>query len=165
MRRHALLIDGYNILGQMESFSSLEDARDALAALVADYAGFTGRACTLVFDGYNVVGGKGSETMQAGIRVVFTKQDETADVYIERMTTLLVQDGYEVTVATGDAVEQGLVLGLGGYRMSAREFLDEMKEARKQRRKQFPKGDDKRYVFHTIDGDTLQRLEELRTEG
>ena len=165
MKHDRLLIDGYNVLGQMKLENlSLEDMRDVLCDHVADYAGYTGKHCTLVFDGYNVPGGKGSEYEHAGITVVFTKQDETADVYIERLTTLLVKAGREVTVATGDAVEQGIILGLGAYRMSAREFIRELNDTQKQRRREHPGQRKKSYLFHSIDDDTLKRLEELRQE-
>lgn len=163
MRRHALIIDGYNIIGQMKGgTTSLEHARDRLALLVADYAGYTGTRCIIVFDGYNVPGNRGDEYEQAGIGIVFTRQDETADVYIERFTKQLIADRWEVTVATGDAVEQGMILGMGAYRMSAREFLREMAEVRAGRRKEHAAEEPPSYIFSGLDRKTLEKLERMR---
>ncbi|MBQ6692160.1 MAG: NYN domain-containing protein, partial [Clostridia bacterium] len=99
------LIDGYNIIGAMgdEGMFSLAHARDRLMDMVSDFAGYTQKECVLVFDGHKVQRGRGAQYTQAGpLTVVFTKEDETADQYIERETMLRVRRGQTVRVCTND---------------------------------------------------------------
>lgn len=123
-----LIVDGYNIIFAWEDLNSLskiniDSARDALKDILANYQGYRGCRLILVFDAYKVKGNAGKHENFNGIDVFYTKQDETADAFIER-TVHDIRDKYKVTVATNDALEQQTVLSLGALRMSARELKD-----------------------------------------
>ena len=125
-----LLIDGYNIIFAWEDLRelALKDimaARDKLIDLLVDFAGFRKEHVILVFDAYKVRGGRGEVIRVGGIDVIYTKEAETADLYIEKAAHELSKK-YKVTVATSDAVEQVIIYGAGAYRMSAQNLLEEL---------------------------------------
>lgn len=125
-----LIVDGYNIIFAWEDLKNLskiniDSARDALKDIMSDYQGYTGVKLILVFDAYKVRGNAGKKETYHNIDVVYTKQDETADAFIEK-TVFEIRDKYKVTVATSDGLEQQTVLSLGALRMSARELRDEI---------------------------------------
>ena len=125
-----LLIDGYNIIFAWEDLRelALKDimaARDKLIDLIVDFAGFRREHVILVFDAYKVRGGRGEVIHVGGIDVIYTKEAETADLYIEKAAHELSKK-YKVTVATSDAVEQVIIYGAGAYRMSAQNLLEEL---------------------------------------
>ncbi len=121
-----LFVDGYNIINSWEdlrelSLVSLEDAREALLEIMAEYQHYSGIEIHVVFDAHMVRGNNGTEEDHKGVRVVYTKENELADHYIEKV---LDQIGRikRVRVATSDWVEQQIVLSRGGTRISAREL-------------------------------------------
>ena len=126
-----LLVDGYNIIFAWDSLKalaadSLDHAREQLMHLLMNYQGYKQCEVILVFDAYKCKG-HGEETEQHGnITVVYTKEAETADAYIERVSKKLIR-GNRVRVATSDALEQLIILGNGAVRISAREFELEMR--------------------------------------
>ena len=93
--------------------------------ILANYAGYRKIDLIVVFDAYLVRGGVGSCEQVGPIHVVYTKEKETADAYIEKASVELSKE-YYVRVATSDAIEQMIVLGAGAYRVSANEFLREV---------------------------------------
>jgi len=125
-----LLVDGYNIIFAWDSLKalaaeSLDYARERLIHLLMNYQGYRKCELILVFDAYKCKG-HGEEIKQHGnIKIVYTKEAETADSYIERVSKTLIQ-GNRVRVATSDALEQLIILGNGAMRISAREFEAEM---------------------------------------
>ena len=125
-----LLVDGYNIIFAWDSLKSLakdslEHARDALLQRLQNYQGYRKCDVILVFDAYKIKG-HGTEIEQHGnVSVVYTKEAETADSYIERVSKQLLKNN-RVRVATSDALEQLIILGNGAMRISAREFEAEM---------------------------------------
>lgn len=130
-----LLVDGYNIIFAWEELKelsrhSLDAARDRLIDILCNYQGFRKCHVILVFDAYKVKGGQGSMEKIHGIDVVYTKEAETADMYIEKTTHELGKK-HRVRVATSDSLEQIIILGGGAIRVSANEFLDEIKTAEK----------------------------------
>lgn len=130
-----LLVDGYNIIFAWEELKelskhSLDAARDRLIDILCNYRGFRKCHVILVFDAYKVKGGQGSMEKIHGIDVVYTKEAETADMYIEKTTHELGKK-HRVRVATSDSLEQIIILGGGAIRVSANEFLDEIKTAEK----------------------------------
>lgn len=157
-------VDGYNILGARENKEglSMDHARDRLADELADFAGFTNTEIVLVFDGHHVKHNRGSSEEHSGIYVIYTQADETADQYIERQCALAAGQKRTVRVATGDGMEQHMILGLGALRMSAKELLDMLANTRQQRRKLHEGNRKKGYLFHHLDGETLQALERIR---
>ena len=123
-----LIVDGYNIIFAWEDLKELsriniDSARDALKDVLSDYQGYKGCHLLLVFDAYKVKGNAGKRETFHNIEVVYTKQDETADAFIEK-TVFGIRDRYRVTVATSDGLEQQTVMSLGALRMSARELKE-----------------------------------------
>ena len=131
-----LLVDGYNIIFawpelQQLAASDLSAARSALEDLLADYAAFRHCRVILVFDAYKVKRNPGSVEQRRGIHIVYTKEAETADMYIEK-TSYQLSRKHRVRVATSDGLEQLIVLGHGALRLSAQAFHAEMEETRGQ---------------------------------
>ena len=129
-QRHLTIIDGYNVIHSWESLkplasSSLEKARETLMDMISNYVAFTKNEVVLVFDAYLVKDGVGSDFTHDGYRVVYTKEDETADAFIEKMMSKLGPD-YSVRVVTGDRLVQNSAVVSGILRMTAKEFEDEI---------------------------------------
>lgn len=125
-----LLVDGYNIIFAWEdlrelSETSLDAARQKLMDMMCNYQGYTNSRVILVFDAYRVKGNPGSVETYHNISVVYTREAETADMYIEKTTRKIAKNN-RVRVATSDALEQMIVLGHGATRISARTFREEL---------------------------------------
>ena len=130
-----ILVDGYNIIFAWPSLKklaakSLDLARSELINRLANYRGFMQCELILVFDAYRVKGQYREIEEHSGITVIYTKEAETADTYIERTTRELAKD-HRVRVATSDGLEQVIILGGGAMRVSAQEFLLEVEAAEK----------------------------------
>jgi len=128
-----LFIDGYNLIHAWPYLKELSEtdfgaARDQLIDTVSNYAAFMGYNTTLVFDAYKVTEGTGSKVRVHGVDVVYTREHETADAYIEKATHEVMKrkSGAEIRVVTSDALVQQLSLGHGALRISSREFVDEV---------------------------------------
>ena len=131
-----LLVDGYNIIFAWDELQRLaaQDiaaARSALIDILANFQGFRRCRVIVVFDAYKVKGNPGSVQTVHGVKVVYTKEAETADTYIERATYELRRER-RVRVATSDGPEQVIILGHGALRVSARAFHAEVEAARGQ---------------------------------
>ena len=131
-----LIVDGYNIIFSWDELKkqfaeSLDLARNTLINKLCNYQGFRKCKVILVFDAYKVKGNSGSYERVNNIDVVYTKESETADSYIEKISHELVRD-YRVRVATSDNLEQMIILGNGAYRISSQEFLEEMKNTERE---------------------------------
>ena len=129
-------MDGYNIIFAWDALKKLaaQDvaaAREALAGILANYRGWRRCEIILVFDAYKVKGNPGSMEKKNGIYIVYTKEAQTADSYIERATYDLGKN-HRVRVATSDNMEQVIILGHGALRISARAFEEEVAEAEGQ---------------------------------
>ena len=123
-KKSCLLVDGYNIIFAWDELRALSEvnidsARDRLMDILSNYQGTLGGELILVFDAYKVKGNPGSAMKYHNIYVVFTKEAETADQYIEK-TVHEMADQYQITVATSDRLEQMIIWGDGAMRMSAR---------------------------------------------
>ena len=128
-----LLVDGYNVIFAWDELkavarNSLEGARHLLMDLLCNYQGYKKCVIILVFDAYKVKGNPGSVEHYRNIHVVYTKEAETADAYIERATYEIARE-HRVRVATSDNLEQLIILGHGAVRVSAREFKEEVEAA------------------------------------
>ena len=131
-----LLVDGYNIIFAWEDLhriaaEDLDAARSALINALCNYQGVKGCRLTLVFDAYQVKGNAGTEERHGGIRVVYTKEGETADMYIERVSYALART-HRVKVATSDGLEQILIQGHGATRVSAGDLRWELDQVNQQ---------------------------------
>ncbi|MBR5614028.1 MAG: TetM/TetW/TetO/TetS family tetracycline resistance ribosomal protection protein [Clostridia bacterium] len=125
-----LLIDGYNIIFAWDYLKklagdSLEAARSALTDRISAYKIFRDCEIILVFDAYKVKGNPGEAERVNGITVVYTKEAQTADSYIEKAAKELSRN-YKVTVATSDGLEQMIIFGSGAYRLPARALLEDV---------------------------------------
>ena len=128
-----LLVDGYNIIFAWDELTELARtdvaaARGALEDILSNYQGFRKCVVILVFDAYKVKGNPGSVEKKNNIYVVYTKEAETADAYIEKATYDLGKN-HRVRVATSDGLEQMIILGHGALRLSARAFKAEIEQA------------------------------------
>ena len=128
-----LLVDGYNIIHAWEELAEMARvdfgaARQMLIEILSNYRAYKQCELILVFDAYKVQGSPGSISQFGGIYVVYTKEAETADAYIEKVT-LELGKRHRVRVATSDALEQIIILGHGALRVSARAFKLEVEQA------------------------------------
>ena len=129
-QRHMHIIDGYNVIYSWDTLKelsefNLEKARQTLIDILINFVAFTKTEVTLVFDAYLVRDGMGSESVQNGVHVVYTKENQTADAYIEQMMQELGPN-YHIKVVTGDRLLQFSAVHSGISRMTAREFEDEV---------------------------------------
>jgi len=136
-----LLVDGYNIIFAWEELRELariniDSARDRLIDVMCNYQGYLGATLILVFDAYKVHGNLGSSFKHHNIYVVYTKEAETADQYIEK-TVHEMGKKYQVTVATSDALEQMIIWGAGAMRMSAQGLKEAVEAANRSMREEY----------------------------
>lgn len=127
-----LLVDGYNIIFAWDELKkmaqdSLESARGELINRLAVYKVFSGYEIIVVFDAYKVKGNRGEIEKDQGIAIVYTKEAQTADAYIEKAVKELTKQ-YNVTVATSDGLEQLIIFGSGAYRLPASHLEAEVKQ-------------------------------------
>lgn len=163
-----LLVDGYNVIFAWEELSALaktniDSARGKLMDVMCNYQGFQKCNLILVFDAYRVEGHVEEVVKYHNIHVVYTKEAETADQYIER-TAHEIGKKYQVTVATSDGLEQIIIRGQGCAMMSARELKEEIerinKEIRAEYVEQFPQS--KNYLFDYLPEELAEHLKEVR---
>ena len=142
-KRKAIIVDGYNIIFAWEDLAAqakddLEAARKRLCDLLSNYAGFKKCYLVLVFDGWKVKGNPGEKTQYHNIQVVYTKEGETGDAYIEALVAK-IGSNYAVRVATSDALVQLSSFRTGVLRMSARELREELDTANREMQQHFQK--------------------------
>ena len=142
-RQQYLIVDGYNMIFAWEDLAALarEDldaARRSLCDRLSSYAGYKKCRLVVVFDGYKVKGNPGEKGEFAGIQVVYTKENETGDAYMEALVAK-IGPNYNVRVATSDALVQLSSIRSGVLRVSARELQQEVEEARADMRKRYEK--------------------------
>lgn len=123
-------MDGYNIIFAWEELSAIaavniDGTRDRLADILCNYQGYKKMTVILVFDAYRVAGHRETVQQYHNIYIVYTKEAETADHYIEK-TVKRMAGKYKVTVATSDRLEQMIIWGRGATRLSARELFEEV---------------------------------------
>ncbi len=169
MAKEYLLVDGYNIIFAWDKLKaiadySLENARLKLMEILADYQGSTGLIVILVFDAHKVKGNTGSVEEYSGLKIIYTKEAETADNYIERAATILAPKN-RVSVATSDSLEQIIILSKGACRISAREFEIQVNLEMKRVREKYinNKPFKNNLLLDNIDEKTAQLLEKMRT--
>ena len=138
-----IIVDGYNVIFAWDALanqarSDLDAARRQLCDALSSYAGYTKCRLVVVFDGYKQKGNPGEKSQFHNIQVVFTKEGETADAYIEALANE-IGNNYAVRVASSDALIQISSLRSGVLRMSARELLMEVETARKEMGNHFVK--------------------------
>jgi predicted RNA-binding protein with PIN domain len=168
--KEVLLVDGYNIINAWPELKdilrdSIESARNRLVEIMAEYQAFKGIKVVVVFDGHLVKGNTGTVTEANGVKVVYTKENETADSYIERNVKLMSRRCL-VKVATSDWTEQQVIMAMGGIRVSASELRNAVDGAHRDiRRKILERGKNR---INTVDGslspDTARKLHKWRSK-
>ena len=167
-RQEYLLVDGYNIIFSWEELRELSEkdigaARGKLADILSNYQGY--RKCTLilVYDAYKVEGNPGEVMKYHNIYIVYTKEAETADQYIEKTVRRIAKDA-AVTVATSDGLEQVIILGQGANRMSAPGLKEEIERTLAEVRGEplGKKGSVGNYLFDYLDEETAEEMEKVR---
>ncbi len=168
IREEYLLVDGYNIIFAWEELKelsriSMEGARGKLMDILSNYQGYRKMTLILVFDAYKVEGNPGEILKYHNIHVVYTKEAETADQYIEKVVHEIGRK-YQVTVATSDALEQVIILGQGARRLSAKGLRTEIELANREIRGDYlnqPTGG-KNYLFGDLPEDLSELMEDVR---
>jgi len=161
-----LLVDGYNVIGQWARAArkgwTIDQSRERLAHLLSEYASFEGVEVVLVFDGVHSERLTRSQDKQGAVTVVFTRQGETADQYIERLADQTPRHR-ELRVATSDNVEQTVVLGRGASRVPARELLRDMDESRRKQAERIGDRTIKSFpIYQRLPPEQREALERLR---
>ena len=157
-----LLVDGYNIIFAWDELRNLAQgdvkaARDSLMDRLSNYAGFTKKNVICVFDAYKVPGGTEQIYRYHNIDVIFTREAETADQYIEKAAHELTKQ-YQVTVATSDAIEQIIIYGAGAVRLSARNFESEVVNVEREMQAQYIAQDtDRRQTVGSSVGEEIRK--------
>ena len=137
-RKERLIVDGYNLIFAWDELrklasESLDSAREKLIDKMINYSGFTNRETVLVFDAYKVPGGQGEKYDSANLHVAYTRENESADLYIERLADEIGKDE-AVRVVTSDSLIRLTALRAGVLRISSKEFQVEVEETLKEMR-------------------------------
>ena len=166
-----LLVDGYNIIFAWENLKELaginiDGARDSLIDILSDYSAYVEDKIVLVFDAYKVKGFMGEVVSMKNIDIVYTKEAETADAYIEKVAHQMSKD-YDITVATSDGLEQIIIQGAGCRLLSAEELRNEIsytKEQGKELYKRKQEKEEKNYLFDHMEKNLAAKMEEIRLD-
>jgi predicted RNA-binding protein with PIN domain len=165
---HYLLVDGYNIIFAHEKLSaiagwSLDAARKSLCDSLCEFKALSHYQIIAVFDAHKVEGGVGSVSAYFTITVVFTREAETADHYIEKAAHHLVKRD-KVTVATSDALEQIIIIGSGARRISAADLWEAMELAKKSMHEKYNRTRPikRNPIASLLDEETARKLDEMR---
>lgn len=161
--REYLFVDGYNIINSWEVLKGfkdgeLEEARNKLIEIMMEYQHYSGIITTIVFDAHLVKGNSGTKEKHGELKVVYTKENETADHYIERRIDQMGKVR-RIRVATSDWMEQQIILGRGGTRISARELEMEVFSGKKViYQKSVRENQKNNFMIGRLDEDTLKKL-------
>ncbi len=171
MAKDILVIDGYNIiygweeLKELAEKDSLENARLKLLEEMSNLQGYCHNEIIVVFDAHKVKKGVRKKYKHTNIQVIYTKDTETADHYIERLVAQKAKDA-KIRVATSDGLEQIIILGHGATRVSAQELAEEVKLVKEQNKKKYlekPKVNNNRLEGH-LNEKVLRWMEKKRRE-
>lgn len=167
-KEDVLFVDGYNMIGAWPELADLkrdklEDARDRLLDLLADYQSYAGLSIVVVFDAFRVPG-LGAVYRHHRMQVVYTREKETADECIERLVGDWTSVRRNLYVATSDLIEQHVAFGRGALRLSARELYQEVAQSRKSidsviRKEPPPK---RNPLGGALNGEIQRKLEQMR---
>ena len=164
--REYLFIDGYNIINDWEVFKNfkdgeLEEARNKLIEIMMEYQHYSGIITTIVFDAHLVKGNSGTKEKHGELSVIYTKESETADHYIERRLDEIGKVR-RVRVATSDWMEQQIILGRGGTRISARELeMEVFNEKKIVGQKRVRENQKNNFMIGRLDEETIKKLNSL----
>ena len=167
-KREILVVDGYNVINAWSNLSEvskqdLSSAREMLEDMIAEYIEYVCMEAYIVYDAYNVRA-KEREEQKGRLHIIFTKENETADSYIERFIAQYKNKRhFDLKVVTDDMAEQQLVLGKGATRISTRELELDFQKSRMDIKKQIEKTHiEKNTIDDILDGEILQQLDNMR---
>ncbi len=161
-----LFVDGYNVINSWDRFKdirtdNLEEARNKLRDILVEYMHYSAIVIILVFDAHQVKGNSGTREIYKDLEIVYTKENETADQFIEKKLDEIGKIK-KVRVATSDWVEQQIVLGRGGTRISSRELEVEIfNEKKSVHRKMNMDNKKNNLMINRLDEDTIEKLNRL----
>jgi len=163
-----IFVDGYNVINSWPNLKkikehSYESSRQQLIGILQNYSGFKGYKVFIVFDAQMVKGSIQKKERQGNIIVIFTKEGETADSYIERMVDSIGRKS-EVCVVTSDSLEQQVAFQRGAIRMSSIEFYHEVMTTQEKIKVSIEKKylGKRNWIEERIDEETLEKLEKIR---
>lgn len=161
--KHLLIVDGYNIIGAWPKLRELKDqermdeARDQLISILADYQSYSGVKVIVVFDAYTVPG-LGRKQKDYHIDIFFTKEKETADEKIEKLVYECFAKNRQIYVATSDYTSQRVIFGQGALRKSARELLLDIENVGKEIKETVQKTQEDRFVSRIPLSDEIAKV-------
>lgn len=161
-----LFVDGYNVINSWERFNelkniNLEEARNQLIEIMLEYKHYANIEIIIVFDAHLVKGNGGKEDNINGLQIIYTKENETADHYIEK-TIDKIGRIKRVRVATSDWMEQQIILGRGATRISARELEMEISNEKKlMKRKRSTENQRNDMLLGRLDEETIKKLNKI----
>lgn len=163
-----ILVDGYNVLNSWEETKKYKEddfefARYKLVDMLCDYASFKGVKVTVVFDAHKRPGSIEKKEKHKGIEIIYTKEKEIADCYIERAVYLLSKN-YNVGVVTSDNLEQSITMQLGAIRITPKEFLEQIRKTSKKivEKTELSYVEGKNMLENCVNKDILEKLEKMR---
>lgn len=164
-----IFVDGYNVINSWPNLTqikkySYESARKKLIDILENYSSYNSCNINIVFDAHKVSGSLEKKDTIGNITTIFTKYEETADSYIERMIDNIGKK-IEVTVVTSDFLEQQTIFQRGAIRMSSLEFYQEVIEVEDKIRKGTEKNSifiNKNYLSDSLENEIFKKLEEMR---
>ena len=162
-QKEYLFVDGYNIINSWSNLRELSDislevAREELLDIMGEYQHYSGIKVIVVFDAHLVKGNSGKKDTVKGVEVIYTKENETADQYIEKVLDDIGRT-VKVRVATSDWMEQQIILGRGGTRISARELeLEILSYKRMEKQKRRVENAKNDLLIGRLDEETLKKL-------
>jgi len=166
--KEILFVDGYNVINSWPNLirilkdNNIDEAREKLIEILSEYQAYKKIHIVLVFDAYKVKNSIRKKETFNNLEVIYTKERETADTYIERKLDLTGRK-HKVTVATSDNTLQQIVLSRGGIRMSSRELYFEVKNTKSEIRRKNQKIKDRDFIKTLdINNETLRKLNNLR---
>lgn len=167
-----LIVDGYNVINSWPELIAIKDnleyARDKLVDILSEYGAYKKFRTIIVFDAHMAAGGTGSHSQAGLLSVIFTKEGETADSYIEKMVYELARHNRRIYVVTSDGAEQMFVLGAGAFRISARELKNDVAAVKKEIATTLSRkivARDRHELGSRLGQDILKRLDAMRRDG
>lgn len=169
IRNNLLLIDGYNIINAWPELAkvasnNLEEARHLFNNTISEYANYNKIETYIVYDAYKVKGAANRKEKIKNLTIVFTKENQTADNYIEKFIHDYKYKRHAIIrVATNDYTEQNMILGKGAARLTSRELYHEVGQSKKEVREEIKQRDRSSYSLgDRIDKETFEKLEKIR---
>lgn len=173
-RKKILIVDGYNIINAWENLKEkgekhgLDSAREELNSTMSEFASFAGYKVIVVYDAYKVKSFDDRKYKGKNMHIIYTKEKETADTYIEKLISTLGDKRYlDVTVATDDIAEQQIVIGKGGSRISTVQLKIEVENSQKKLQNSIKKTSQTNInsMMDMLQEDVREKLEKMRKKN